>query len=198
MTVHRDFKSKYLHDLEPLAKRLTEKQLETMRTSAIGGVSAAAAILLLLSQTGAGGAALEIALYGAAIAIPAWVVAWQYVETYLFYGEALPGHFRRPDVSGIGFIAAFLGMASLFVSTTAIFFHLSSNAALIFVAGVFIVTVLILRLIFGVRREVEQLEGRSTAPAAEASESGAARALRSGGRRHGRYQPKLHRRPTVR
>src|SRR6478609_6603394 len=149
MTLNPGFKSKYLHDLEPLAKRLTEKQLETIRTSAIGGVSAAAAILLLLSQTGATSVALKIALYGAAIAIPAWIVAWQYVETYLFYGQALRGHFRRPEVSGVGFFAAFLGMAALFTSTTAIFFHLSHDAALVFVTGVLLVTVLILRLISG-------------------------------------------------
>ncbi len=71
MTDQSDFNSLYSKGMQSVTNRLTESHLERMRTSAFGGSSVSLAVTLLLLQTDTASISSKLALYSAALAIPA-------------------------------------------------------------------------------------------------------------------------------
>jgi len=126
-------------------RHITESHLNDARASSIGSASAAAAIVLLLLQTGVDGFALKLALYAAALAIPASVAAWQFVSAYLYYGRSSYGHFN--SIGGSGLIAALsaIGLICLGVSFSAVIWHLAPVASVLFMASFLIAMALVIR-----------------------------------------------------
>lgn len=146
MKNHDDFNSLYSKSVETaITDRLTENHLERMRTSAIGGASLALGVILLLLQTSLDSAALVIALYSAIFAIPSWIIAWQYVEAYMFCGKASYKHFNSPKGSLVAVIFALLGMLLLLTSVVSLIWHMSLIAAVVFLVVSVLSSVLIYR-----------------------------------------------------
>src|SRR5688500_17706647 len=125
MKAQRDFNSLYSKGAETaLTDRLTENHLERMRTSAIGGGSLELGVILLLLQTKLDSTALVVALYSAIFAIPSWIIAWQYVEAYMFCGKESYKHFRSPKGSLVAAGFALLGMLLLLISVVSLIWHM--------------------------------------------------------------------------
>lgn len=135
-----------------VTSRLTEAALDRMLVQSVGGASVGLGVILLLLQTKLDTLALEIALYSAIFSIPAWVTAWQYVESYMFCGKASFGHFNTLKGSGVAVLFALLGMILLFVSVSSLIWHMSAVASSLFVVVSLAVGVLIFRHHNAVRR----------------------------------------------
>lgn len=135
-----------------VTSRLTEAALDRMLVQSVGGASVGLGVVLLLLQTKLDTLALEIALYSAIFAIPAWIAAWQYVESYMFCGKASFGHFNTLKGSGVAVLFASSGMVLLFVSIVALIWHMSAIAAILFGIVSFAVGFLIYRHHNAVRR----------------------------------------------
>ena len=146
MKDQRDFNSLYVKGIRSaVTERLTEATLERMRTSAIGGASIALGVILLLLQTDLDSTALVVALYSAIFAIPAWIAAWQYVESYMFCGKSSYEHFNSPKGSLVAVAFALAGMLLLLVAIVSLIWHMSVAAAVVFLAVSLAVVVLIYR-----------------------------------------------------
>lgn len=145
MTDQPDFNSLYTKGMQSVTDRLTESTLERMRSSAIGGGSISLGVILLLLQTELDSSALIVALYTAVFAIPAWIVAWQYVESYMFCGKDSYGHFNSPKGSLVAVSFALLGMLLLLVSIVSLIWHMSVVAALAFLAASLLMAFLVYR-----------------------------------------------------
>jgi len=145
MTEQPDFNSLYTQGMKSVTDRLTESTLERMRSSAIGGGSISLGVILLLLQTRLDSAALKVALYSAVFAIPVWIVAWQYVESYMFCGKDSYGHFNTPKGSLVAVSFALVGMLLLLVSIVSLIWHMSATAALIFLGASLLMALLVYR-----------------------------------------------------
>jgi len=114
----------------------TESMLLQMRGVAIAGAGLSTAIILLLVQLGQEELSLQIALYSAVVAIPAWISAWQYVQPYIILGSRFYGHFSQRFAGWLGLF----GIAALFIALASVIWHLSPCASLVFaVACIFVV-----------------------------------------------------------
>ena len=158
MTDKPPFDTVYQASMRKVTKRLDVGKLDRMRRSAIGGGSISLAIVLLLLQTGIDSPALLVALCCAAVAIPAWIGAWQFVENYMFYGRRSLAHFNRVRGSGIGMGLAVAGGVLLFISLASLIGHRSAFASVLFVLASLLAGSLILKQSLEVRNEVEQIE----------------------------------------
>ena len=158
MTDRRRFDSIYQASMRKVSKRLDDRKLDRMRRSALGGGSTSLAIVLLLLHTGADPLSLRAALCCAAVAIPVWIGAWQFVENYMFYGKRSLHHFNSVRGSGVGLGLAVAGGVLLFISLTSLIAHLSVFASALFVLASMLVAALILKQSTEVRNEVEQDE----------------------------------------
>lgn len=145
MTDQQDFNSLYSKSMQSVTDRLTESTLEMMRTSAIGGGSLSLGVILLLLQTKLDSTALIVALYSAIFAIPAWTIAWQYVEAYIFCGKDSYGHFNSPRGSLVAVSFALLGMVLVLVSIVSLIWHMSNIAALVFLTASLLMAFLVYR-----------------------------------------------------
>ncbi len=150
-----DFKAAYEEGMRPITQRLTDSVLDHMRTSAIGGASFSTAIVLLVLQTGIASGSLRISLYAAALAIPAWLTAWQYVETYIFYGRSSYNHFNSPKGSGVAVLLVVAGALLLLTSLGSLIWHLSPGASLLFLMTSLLAGGLIFRHNHAVKNEAE-------------------------------------------
>jgi phosphate/sulfate permease len=130
--------------MHPVTRRLSESYLNQMRGAAIGGGGLSAAIVLLLLQTGLTSIPLHISLYAAALGIPAWIGAWQYIQPYILYGPTSYEHFAKPGGIGVAVLLAVAGLAALFVSFTSLIWHLSPCVATLFAVACLLVIALIL------------------------------------------------------
>jgi hypothetical protein len=135
MTDQSELDLLYAKGMKSVADRLTEGSLERMRTTAIGGASLSLAIILLLLQTNVSSTPLQVALYSAALAIPVWIVCWQYVEAYIFCGQRSFAHFNSLKTSGVAILCSALGMLLLGVSVFSLIWHMSVKASLLFLAA---------------------------------------------------------------
>lgn len=145
MTDQQDFNSLYNKGMQPVTHLLTESALERMRTSAIGGSSVSFAIVLVLLQTGVASTSLKIALFTASLAIPAWVVAWQFVEAYMVCGKPSMGHFNSPKGSGVAVMFATTGMFLLLVSICSLIWHMSVIASLLFFVASLVMAIVVFK-----------------------------------------------------
>ena len=155
MTEKNDFESHYSENIKPLTERLTENNLEHMRTSAIGGASISLGVILLLLQTKLESPALVVALYASIFSIPAWVAAWQYVETYIFYGKASHGHFNSLKGSLVAVSFAVFGMVLLLISIVSLISYFSVLAAVLFLCLSILLVVIVFRHGIAVRKYTE-------------------------------------------
>ncbi|MEA9489218.1 hypothetical protein, partial [Xanthomonas campestris] len=106
--------------------------LGQMRSAAIGGGSFSAAIVLVLLQVKLTSVALHVSFAAAALGIPIWIVVWQYVQPYLLYGPDSYAHFRKVGSIGVATGLAIAGLITLFVSFSALLWHMSLWVALVF------------------------------------------------------------------
>ena len=155
------FENTYEAEMHPVTKRLRESTLQEMRATAIGGSSVSAAIVLVLLQTGVDGNALKFSLFCSALAIPAWIAAWQYVQAYLFYGSASLAHFNTLKGSGTSVLFAVSGMGLLVTSLSALIWHMSPLVAILFAVAALLTSILVTRHNQAVRSAVERIEGQS-------------------------------------
>ncbi len=146
MTNQHDFENLYKAGMRTaVTERLTEAILERMRTSAIGGASIALGVILLLLQTKLDSLALIVALYSSIFAIPTWIAAWQYVESYMFCGKPSYDHFNSPKGSLVAVLFAICGMLLLLVAVVSLIWHMSPTAATVFAVVSISVAVVIYR-----------------------------------------------------
>ena len=110
---------------------VSESMLTQMRGVAIAGAGLCTAIVLLLVQTGASSMPLLVALCAAALGIPAWLIAWQYVQPYIVMGARSYAHFSLRVAGFLGLI----GMLLLFVALASLVWQLSKFVALVFIVG---------------------------------------------------------------
>ena len=115
-----------------LAGRLDESRLGNMRSTSIGGSSLSTALVFLLLQTRLETFSLQLSLVCAAVAIPAWIVTWQMVEAYIFYGKSSYGHFSTPKGSGAAILVFLVAALALFIGLAALLWHLMPLAAVVF------------------------------------------------------------------
>ena len=118
--------------LAPVTRRISESYLGQMRSAAIGGGSFSAAIVLVLLQVKLTSVALHVSFAAAALGIPIWIVVWQYVQPYLLYGPDSYAHFRKVGSIGVATGLAIAGLITLFVSFSALLWHMSLWVALVF------------------------------------------------------------------
>ena len=153
-----NFESEYRTRMSSVTGRLTENHLDRMRSAAIGGSSVSTAIVLLLFQSEIDTITLKIALYAAIFAVPIWICAWQYVESYIFYGQHSYGHFNGPKGSGVAVLLAMTALAALVTSITSLIWHLDPVAAIAFLVLSLVAATLIFKHNNSVRRATESQE----------------------------------------
>jgi len=158
MSDDKNFNSHYAESMQSLTARLTESQLERMRSSAIGGASLSLGIILLLLQTKLNNTALVIALYASIFAIPAWLAAWQYVEAYMLYGKASHQHFNGVKGSLVAVSFALFGLILLLTSVVSLIYSMSIIAAILFLLLSSILTIVVYRHNISVRKFVDSAE----------------------------------------
>lgn len=157
MTEQSDFNSLYSSGMKTLTERLTEGDLERMRTSAIGGGSLSLGVILLSLQTKLDDGALIVALYASVFAIPFWIGAWQCVEAYMSCGKDSYGHFASPKGSLVAVSFALLGLTLLLVSVVSLIWHMSHIAAVIFFVASIVMAVFVFRQHNAVRKYADKV-----------------------------------------
>lgn len=122
------FDEKYATSMKRIVRR-SKGSMAKMRSTAIGGASASAALVLVLGQIHPLTLSLRIALFAAATAIPSWVGTWQLVEGYILFGRKSHEHYFTPGGSGPVMGLAVLGSMLLFTAIVSFIASMSSVAA---------------------------------------------------------------------
>ena len=135
----KDFQSA----MQPVTTRLNGPYLNQMRSAAIGGASVSTAIVLVLIQTGLVSTPQRVALYSAALSIPAWIGAWQYIQPYILYGPTSYEHLGKISSIGVAVILATFGMLTLAISLTSAIWHLSPCVSVLFMVASAVVAILV-------------------------------------------------------
>ena len=118
-----------------VVRQLSASTLELSRTVSFGGAGVLTAILLLLLQTGVPSNSLKVALTACAVGIPSFIVHAKLLGHYLFFGQATYQRLLTFSSSSFLFLFLFVGVASLLVSLTSIFWHLSKVSSIVFVVA---------------------------------------------------------------
>jgi hypothetical protein len=106
-----------------------------MRNLSYGAAAACLAVLAGLAQVGAKSEALQLSVYGAAIALPMWLLVGGIYEYYIFLGKQSFAHYRLAAVFrfiGVPLVIASIGSFSM---TCGIVWFLVPEAAYAFAAS---------------------------------------------------------------
>jgi len=119
--------------LQKLKDRTSDASLQHVRNTFIAGTASATAITIAATQVGIQGTPLVIAVIGAAIAAPIFLVLSGVLELYLHLGKSTYRHINELRTSRAYAAMQWVGGVSLYGSICAITFHLSPWALLAFV-----------------------------------------------------------------
>lgn len=119
--------------MEPVTGRISTTNIQVNGVQALSAAGVSLALILVVAQIGLKTTALTISMWCATIALPLWICMWQVSETYQLWGSSGEDHFKRVNWL-IGFTVLYVASALLsFASVSAMIWHLSAAAALIFI-----------------------------------------------------------------